>query len=110
MPERPHLSYPVKLLPSGRLLTNEQDSDAEVADCIAVVLSWPVGTRQGEPDFGVPGQLFGSGGPDLSEIRNAVTANEPRAAGVRDEVIEAALRRGVATVRVGFDQVGGEAG
>lgn len=104
MPERPHLNFPVKLRPGGRLLVNEQDSDAEVEGCIAAVLSWPIGTRRGDPGFGVPNELFESGGPHLDEIRAAVSANEPRAAGVRDEVIDQALRAGIATVRVGFDQ------
>jgi hypothetical protein len=106
--KRPHLAFPVQLSQGGSLLANEQDSDAEVADCIAVVLSWPYGTRQGDESFGVPSQLFDSGGPDLAEIRQAVVNDEPRAEEVADEVLETALRGGVGTVEVAFDQRSGE--
>ena len=104
MPSRPHLAFPVTLSAGGRLLANEQDSDAEVADCIAAILSWPLGTRRGMPEFGVPTPLFDSGGPNLDEIREAVQGSEPRAVSVRDEVLDESLRNGMARVRLGFDQ------
>jgi hypothetical protein len=107
MPERPHLAYPVQLT-HGQLLAVEQDSDREVADCIAVILSWPQGTMQGNPDFGTPVELFESGGPDLGIIRDAIATSEPRAVGLRDTLIDAHLRGGVGKVLVGFDQSGSE--
>jgi hypothetical protein len=108
MPERPHLAFPVQLKGS-QLLEVEQDSDREVSDCIAVILGWPQGTRQGYPDFGTPNELFESGGPDLAALREAVAASEPRALALRDTVLDAALRRGIANVRFGFDQAASEA-
>ena len=104
MPQRPHIAYPVTLTPGGRLRANEQDTEAEVADCIAVILSWPIGTRRGEPGFGVPTELFESGGPRLDEIHDAVVSNEPRAVDVSEEVLDATLARGIASVTVGFDE------
>lgn len=108
MAERPHLAFPVQLSSSGQLLVNEQGSDEEVEDCIAVILTWPQGTREGFETFGTPPQLFASGGPDLAEIRDAVVEDEPRAADVRDELIRRSIRKGVGEVIVGFDQRGGE--
>lgn len=110
MPERPHLAYPVQVTPGGRLLAVEQDSDREVADCIAVILNWPKGTRIDSPDFGTPPPVFNSGGPDLGEMRRCVAMNDQRAApNVRDVLLNAALEGGVADVLVAFDQVSGEA-
>lgn len=109
MADRPHLAFPVQLTPGGgSLIVNEQGSDLEVEDCIAVILSWPQGTREGFESFGTPPELFASGGPDLDEIREAVVEDEPRAAEVRDELLHRALRRGIAEVTLGFDQRGGE--
>lgn len=108
MPERPHLAFPVQLK-GGQLLAVEQDSDREVADCIATILGWPQGTRQGREDFGAPNELFQSGGPDLAALREAVATSEPRALALRDTVLDATLRRGLANVRFGFDQAGSEA-
>lgn len=59
--------------------TVEQGSDQEIAACMAVVLSWPLGTREGNPDFGVDEQAFLNDGASLDEIRQALDVNEPRA-------------------------------
>jgi hypothetical protein len=107
MPERPHISFPVELA-GGRIAEVEQDSDREVGGCIAVILGWPIGTRPDLPDFGVPVESFLSGGPDLQEIRQAVQRSEPRNPAVRDALIDANLKGGLAEVLVGFDQTVGD--
>lgn len=104
MLERPHLDFPVRLTTGGRLFVNEQGSDAEVAACIAVIINWPQGTREGDPGFGILDPLFESGGPDLAAIRTAVAANEPRVVNLGDEVLERTLRRGRARVEIDYGQ------
>lgn len=103
---RPHLAFPARLGPDGRFVVNEQDTDAEVADSIAIVLLWPQGTRESIPDFGVPNQLFHSGGVDPLELRTAVVASEPRAEGRRIALNGDELEDGFEEVELGFDQGG----
>lgn len=102
MPERPHIAFPPRLTSGGRLAVNEQDSDEDVASGIAVILSWPRGTRRGKPDFGVPPPLFEQA--ELSELRDAVMANEPRAATIDPELLDTTMRRGIESIRFGFNQ------
>lgn len=101
MPDVPHFALPFRLTPGGRVATTEQDSVDEIADCTAVILSYPLGSRPELPDFGVAEQAFTQGGPDLDEIRAALDAYEPRAIPTL-ELDDAGLAEFVGAVRVGL--------
>lgn len=104
MPDtREHLAFPLRLGPGGFLVTVDQDSDAEIAGCMATILLWPQGTRELDPEFGLPDQSFLDGGADLDEIREALLTQEPRAieSVVQDD---RELANFVSAVRVTWDR------
>lgn len=76
----PHLKLPVRLdARTGALETIEQDSLAEVAQSVEVVLATPIGSRLDLPDFGAPDYLFRQLPVDTSTAVTAVATWEPRA-------------------------------
>lgn len=77
MPQTPHLAIPLRLDGSGRFATVEQDSAVDIAQCVAVVLATPEGSRIEVPEFGVPRVEFA--GADTNDIVSAVAEWEPRA-------------------------------
>jgi hypothetical protein len=99
-----HLAFPVEL-EGGRFCTNPQGSDEEVADCIAVCISYERGTRRGKPGFGVPEMVFRQGGPDIPALQAALVSNEnePRAR-YEIELDDDRLLEALALVEVGFDE------
>lgn len=98
-----HLSFPLRLTANGALATVEQDAPEDVAESIAIILAWPLGTMPGNDGFGTENQL-GQDSIDLQAIRESVRRNEPRADSVTPELLtDASLERGLASVRVGFD-------
>ena len=102
MPDRPHFSWPFQLA-GNQIAVAEQDSDLEVATCIASILSWPLGTRPDKPTFGVQEIDFAQGGPDLPSILRAVQANEPRAQTTVG--LDSLTDDLAAIVRVNFDRI-----
>ena len=72
-----HLALPLSLDGRGRLATVEVGSIADVAQCVAVVLATPVGSRVEIPEFGSPRPEFQ--GPDPAGMVAAVDEWEPRA-------------------------------
>lgn len=74
-----HLTYPLQVGADGTLVTAQQGADAEIESCMAVVLKWPLGTRESDDDFGVPDEQFLTNGANLDEIRTALQHGEPRA-------------------------------
>lgn len=103
MPDRPHIAWPVRLAANGQILCVEQDSDDDLASCIATCLLWPLGTRNLNPDFGIRDPLFRQGGPDLDEIRQQLLLNEPRAE-TTVTLDDPTLTGFIARVTVGFNQ------
>lgn len=77
--EVPRLRFPLSFK-YGRLELVEQDSLAEIAQCVEIILRTPRGHRLDLPDFGVPDQAFRENGADLVALRAAVEQYEPRAA------------------------------
>lgn len=73
----PHLALPVRYV-NGRVVTVEQDSDAEIAQAVEVILRFEPGMRPELPDFGVPDQTFRVGGVDRDAIVKAIEKFEPR--------------------------------
>ena len=72
-----HLALPLRVSGTGRFAAVEQDSSAELAQNVAVVLATPVGSRVEVPDFGSPSGDFI--GPDVAGMVAAVEEWEPRA-------------------------------
>ncbi len=93
--------WPFQLDPSGHVLVAPQDSDADIASCMATIILWPLGTHDLNPDFGTPEEAFLQNGPDLGEIRYALKSNEPRA-DTRVTLDDSQLTGFVGSVRVGF--------
>lgn len=77
MAQIPHFALPLRLDGIGRLATIEQDSADEIAQCVAVILATPEGSRVEVPDFGIPRLEFNL--PDTADIIAAVQEWEPRA-------------------------------
>lgn len=76
MPE--HLAWPVRLN-GTRLAVVDQDSDADIAQCVHVLLATRRGVRIELPGFGVTDPVFALS-VDVGEIATAVAQWEPRAA------------------------------
>jgi hypothetical protein len=74
-----HLAWPPRLAADGTIATVPQESDEEIAGCMAAIILWPAGTRELNPDFGTPDQAFLIDGANLDEIRTALLTNEDRA-------------------------------
>jgi hypothetical protein len=106
MPDREHFAFPFQIGSDGQILTVEQDSDAEIEGCMATGLSWPLGTRDLNPDFGIDEQAFLQDGADLEEIRTALTVSEPRAIPLL-EADDTLLDRMVQTVRTRYARTEG---
>jgi len=102
-----HLAFPLEL-EGSRFCSHAQDSDEEIADCIAVCVSYERGTRRGMPGFGVPSMVFRQGGPDLAALQSALVSdeNEPRAR-YEVELDDDRLLEALALVEIGFDERGG---
>lgn len=99
------LKWPLELASDGQLATVELDSDEEVGQCLAVILRYAPGDRRRSLSFGVPEQLFRDDGPDLTEVRAALQANEPRAR-YDVELTDDRLLGAIADMQVGFDAGG----
>jgi hypothetical protein len=85
----PHLAYPFEVARQGNRIgarTVEQDSQAEIAQCVYAVLATPPGSRIEAPDFGLADPTFL--GADLDVIRAALDDAEPRAVYLADEDLE----------------------
>lgn len=74
----PHFSWPFSWAPSGHARENEQDSQADVAACVAALLLCPLGWRAELVEYGTPEQTFLLE-LELEEISSAITRWEPRA-------------------------------
>jgi phage baseplate assembly protein W len=74
----PHFALPLRLDGTGGFAVLEQDSVDDVAQCVAVVLATPVGSRAEAPTFGVPQVEFTSTVP-AEDLVEAVVEWEPRA-------------------------------
>lgn len=71
------VALPIRLLPSGNLATVEQDSVAEVAQSVRVLLVTHPGERLQDPELGTPDPVFD--GLDGEEVTALLAEQEPRA-------------------------------
>jgi phage baseplate assembly protein W len=74
----PHFSLPFRFA-RGAAVVVEQDSPAEIADCVQAILRYTPGSRLELPTFGLPDQAFLQGGADAEQVTAAIAQWEPRA-------------------------------
>lgn len=78
--DTPKLSFPFRLRANGlSAVVVEQDSDAEILDCLEVLLSTEKGSREEVPTYGIEDQTFKEGGIDVEQVLMDITKWEPRA-------------------------------
>jgi hypothetical protein len=75
--EVPQLAVPFRI-ERGRALVVEQDSDAEVMQCVEAVLRYRPGHRLDLPEFGTRDQAHRQGGASMVELADAVERFERR--------------------------------
>lgn len=78
MPDTPRLALPFRVV-GRRAVVVEQDSEAEILQCVESVLSYRRGQLAYDPDFGAPDQAHRQGGVDLAGLADPVERIEPRA-------------------------------
>jgi phage baseplate assembly protein W len=71
------LKIPFQIATSGALVCLPQDSEAEIAQSVALLLATPPGDRRSEPDYGLTDPL--GRGLDATEVETAVAEWEDRA-------------------------------
>ncbi len=74
----PHFSMPFRFV-AGAAVVVEQDTIAEIGDCVANICRYQPGDRPEKPTFGVPDQAFIEGGADAQLVAATVSRWEPRA-------------------------------
>lgn len=77
MADIPHFKYPFQI-DGTKVAEVEQDSMADVAGCVEVILRTPHGHRDYLPEFGTPDPTF-TAPFDPERLRRAVNDWEPRA-------------------------------
>lgn len=102
--DAPHFDLPFRLDGSSFAVV-EQDSIEDVADCVTVIASTPIGWRDEAPTFGIPDPTFLKQPLDAQEIAREIGSQEPRALliveerpDLQDELIDR-INIGVSTVR-----------
>jgi phage baseplate assembly protein W len=78
MDDIPHIGTPIRIVGTS-YATVQQDTTDEVAACVNVIASYPLGSRDEAPDFGVIPLEFTAQPLDLSDLTQACEVYEPRA-------------------------------
>lgn len=73
----PHLAWPARV-EAGRFVTVEQDTEAEITQCVRVLFATRIGERVELPGFGVRDSTFAQT-VDTLDLVAAVARWEPRA-------------------------------
>lgn len=78
------VKVPITFGPDGDLVTIEQDSRADIVQCMWACIAYELGERLDAPDFGISDQALkeykATGAADIEEIGRALARWEPRAA------------------------------
>lgn len=72
-----HLAFPIRVTGRGVLATVEQDSEADIAQSVALLLDTRPSERRSVPDYGLPDPVFG--GLDVAEVVEVISTWEERA-------------------------------
>lgn len=100
-PDSPHFRFPFKFTAAGPADVMEQDSSEDIAQCVEIILRFPLGMRIDIPEFGISDQTFREKGPDLNELRTAIARWEPRADIVMDQTLDELIGRAHIKLRGG---------
>ncbi|WP_369070012.1 GPW/gp25 family protein [Kineococcus terrestris] len=95
-----HLKLPLTLGAGGQLSTVAQDSSADIAQSLGVLLATRPGERLSVPGYGTPDPLFQ--GPDLSATHAAASEWEPRGADFT-LTVDGPLEQRTVTITAGGD-------
>jgi hypothetical protein len=91
-----HLSLPLHVTASGRMVTLPQDSPQALAQRVALLFDTRPGERRSVKEYGTPGGLFSQSGADPQQLRAVAEQWEPDASvGAIDAVNGAAQTLGV---------------
>lgn len=74
----PHFALPFRIVGARGAIINEQDSEAEIMDCVDTILRYNQGHRPEKLEFGIPDQTFESPVVDGRRIQEALNEWEPR--------------------------------
>lgn len=85
------LSLPLQVAADGALAAVEQDSPAEVAQSVALLLSTRPGERRSVPDYGSDDPMFS--GLTADDVNAAVELWEDRADGTTVEVVASGIEQ-----------------
>jgi phage baseplate assembly protein W len=94
-----HLSYPFTITKNGAK-TVEQDSPADIEDCVLRVALFPVGSREDLSNYGVPELTFQRTPLDLPTYEAAIEYWEPRAKLSSSEMAEGVRRARLVQIEV----------
>ncbi|MBZ5736503.1 GPW/gp25 family protein [Nocardioides sp. TRM66260-LWL] len=72
-----HLALPIAVTPSGVLSSLEQDSEAEVAQSVGLLVATVIGDRRAATGYGIPDPL--GRGLDPATLADVLETWEPRA-------------------------------
>jgi phage baseplate assembly protein W len=100
--ETPSPAWPFRLNSTGSsMVFEEQDSDAEIAQCVRFVLSTEPGTLVGSPKLGLRDPSFKENGITLAELQTVLGKWEPRAniTFTDDEIVHLAQTVGIEVSR-----------
>lgn len=89
------LALPIAIAPNGQLAQLEQDSPADIARAVTILISTTLGDREALPDYGIADQL-GAPNLDESEIAQAISTWEDRIDSVQIDQIAQTLADGTA--------------
>lgn len=92
------LAFPLRLNSLGALVTNEQDSDDDVADGLALATAYTQGEKRRAPNYGRPPIEFTQADPNM--LAAALASSEPRAR-TRGTLLEQTIA--TATEQIGYE-------
>lgn len=75
----PHFDLPFRMSGTS-FATVEQDSSADVANCVEAIIRTPNGFRDDTPDFGMDDNTFATLPLNLEKLTAQIENQEPRAA------------------------------
>jgi hypothetical protein len=79
MADVPHFDLPFRFGQGGHATTVEQDSEADVINCVAAIVRTTKGSREDLPDFGIDDPTFSPIPINTGSILEDVFEQEPRA-------------------------------
>lgn len=99
----PHFDLPFRFAPNKHGRVVQQDSEADVVNCVHATLRTTRGFRFYVPSFGITDPTFQEAPIDLTVVESEVAENEPRARMILDQTVD--VIRDFIHIQVGVDIV-----